>query len=79
MTEEETQLEKKAKDDEMDQRLLAALRDVERTSHSAQAQVLFNVHNEAGWPRESGYTCGACVQRVLGRVRGHLREKGLIE
>lgn len=73
MTEEE-----KARHDAYDQRLLKALRDLESSSHSDQARVLFNVYNE-GWPnKESGYTCGSCVQRVLGNVRGHLREKGLI-
>lgn len=70
---------KKIADDALDQRLLAALQDLESTRHSNQAQTLFNIHNEAGWPRESGHTCGSCIGRVVDRVRGHLREKGLLK
>lgn len=64
--------------DALDQELLFALRELERTSHSNEAQKLFEIHNRGGWPRETGYTCGAYIQRVLGRVRAHLQEKGLL-
>jgi hypothetical protein len=68
----------KEKDDDMDRRLLAGLRELERTSHSDQARDLFYLQNEAGWPNETGHTCGGCVQRVVARVREHLRTKGLL-
>lgn len=74
-----TDEEKKAKDDATDLLLLHALKEFQRTRHAGEAQLLFNAHNGAGWPTERGHTCGACIQRVVGRVTEHLRAKGLLD
>lgn len=65
-------------DDAYDARLLEALRELERTSHSDQSRHLFDVYNEGFPVRETSHMCGGCVRRVLDRVRAHLREKGVL-
>lgn len=78
MTQE--QLDQKAKDDAYDARLLELFTFLTESGQAKPDDMrrMFNIYNEAFDPKESGYTCGGCVQRVMGRVRAHLQAKQLI-
>lgn len=78
MTQEE--LDKRASDDAYDQRLLEIFNFVTKSGQAKpdDTRKLFTIHNERFDPKESGYTCGSCVHRVINRVRDHLMAKNLI-
>lgn len=71
---------KRIDDDAYDQRLLAIFLHVTAsgTATPADTQKLFNVYNERFDPKESGYTCGMCVRRVVDNTKAHLVAKGLV-
>lgn len=78
MTPEE--IAKKEKDDAYDQKLLSMFIHLTAsgTATPHDMQKFFGIYNEAFDPKEAGYTCGGCIQRVMERSRAHLTAKGLL-
>jgi len=67
----------------MNEELLARLADVKLLIHNKQvftapeSKIIFDLYNDITGERQAITTCGACVNRVLTRLKKEMRNNGL--